>query len=73
MSTTPDQLKPLAVSEEEAAELCGVCASTLRYRRVRGLLPANLWTQFSPRRITYSVSLLARWVELGCPPSWPAA
>src|SRR5262249_4796948 len=62
---------PLAVSEEGAAELLGVCKHTLTTRRTLGTLPTNLYARPSPKRIVYSVELLRAWVRCGCPDVWP--
>ncbi len=68
-----DTIRPAALSEQEAAEYLNIGTTTLRGKRKTGQLPAGLWTRPSPKRIVYLVTMLDRWLQLGCPPTWPAA
>jgi hypothetical protein len=60
------------ISERDAAAFLTICVATLRGQRARGQLPSGLWVRPSPGRVAYSLPLLRRWVQLGCPPTWPA-
>ncbi len=65
-------IRPAALNEDQAAEYVGIGVTTLRGKRKTGQLPTGLWTRPSPKRIVYLVTLLDRWLQLGCPATWPA-
>lgn len=65
-------ITPECLSEEEAAVFLGVGRSTLANRRRARKLPDGIWVYIAAKRLVYRVSLLRRWLDLGCPDAWPA-
>lgn len=62
---------PAGLAEPDAALFLGIGESTLRGKRLRGQLPAGLYVRPTARRLVYLTHFLKRWLELGCPATWP--